>query len=49
MNKWVNIAFLFIIFQRFYEHGGETQVAQDAQLKPSMDIFAVGLALSALF
>lgn len=29
-------------FQRFYEHGGEMQVAQDAPLRPSMDIFAVG-------
>ncbi|KAL6558960.1 hypothetical protein OROMI_019310 [Orobanche minor] len=28
--------------QRFYEHGGEAQVSQDANLKPSMDIFAVG-------
>ncbi|KAG2298448.1 hypothetical protein Bca52824_034920 [Brassica carinata] len=28
--------------ERFYEHGGETNVVQDAQLKPSMDIFAVG-------
>lgn len=29
-------------FQRFYEHGGEMQVAQDAPLRSSMDIFAVG-------
>lgn len=28
--------------QRFYEHGGEMQVAQDAPLRPSMDVFAVG-------
>ncbi|KAL6974474.1 Serine/threonine-protein kinase [Sarracenia purpurea var. burkii] len=35
--------------ERFYEHGGETQVAQDAQLKPSMDIFAVGCVIAELF
>jgi len=29
-------------FQRFYEHGGEMQMAQDTPLKPYMDIFAVG-------
>lgn len=28
--------------QRFYEHGGEMQIAHDAPLRPSMDIFAVG-------
>ncbi|KAJ0105965.1 hypothetical protein Patl1_18690 [Pistacia atlantica] len=36
------IMVLMISFKRFYEHGGEMQVAQDAPLKPSMDIFAVG-------
>lgn len=35
--------------ERFYEHGGEMQVAQDAQLKPSMDIFAVGCVIAELF
>ncbi|KAG7545737.1 HEAT type 2 [Arabidopsis suecica] len=35
--------------ERFYEHGGETQVAQDAPLKPSMDIFAVGCVIAELF
>ncbi|KAJ0091359.1 hypothetical protein Patl1_13370 [Pistacia atlantica] len=34
---------------RFYEHGGEMQVAQDAPLKPSMDIFAVGCVIAELF
>lgn len=33
---------ILLNFQRFYEHGGEMQVAQDAPLRPSMDIFAVG-------
>lgn len=38
-----NMLYLLILkFQRFYEHGGEVQVAQDAPLLPSMDIFAVG-------
>lgn len=36
------INYLLFDRQRFYEHGGEMQVAQDAPLKPSMDIFAVG-------
>lgn len=36
------LAEIAFTLQRFYEHGGETQVAQDAPLKPSMDIFAVG-------
>lgn len=36
--------FLGRCFQRFYEHGGEMQVAQDTPLKPYMDIFAVGWA-----
>ncbi|KAL6558958.1 hypothetical protein OROMI_019308 [Orobanche minor] len=31
--------------QGSYEHGGEAQVSQDANLKPSMDIFAVGCVL----
>lgn len=35
--------------ERFYGHGGETQVAQDAPLKPSMDIFAVGCVVAELF
>lgn len=35
--------------ERFYEHGGETQVAQDAPLKTSMDIFAVGCVIAELF
>ncbi|KAL3535683.1 hypothetical protein ACH5RR_004144 [Cinchona calisaya] len=35
--------------ERFYEHGGEMQVTQDAPLKPSMDIFAVGCVIAELF
>ncbi|XP_059431883.1 serine/threonine-protein kinase VPS15 isoform X2 [Corylus avellana] len=35
--------------ERFYEHGGEMQVAQDATLRPSMDIFAVGCVIAELF
>ncbi|KAA8523187.1 hypothetical protein F0562_009610 [Nyssa sinensis] len=35
--------------ERFYEHGGEMQVAQDAALRPSMDIFAVGCVIAELF
>ncbi|XP_057759581.1 serine/threonine-protein kinase VPS15-like [Arachis stenosperma] len=35
--------------ERFYEHGGEMQVAQDSPLKPSMDIFAVGCVIAELF
>nr|GLL20620.1 phosphoinositide 3-kinase regulatory subunit 4-like [Ipomoea trifida] len=35
--------------ERFYEHGGETHVAQDAPLKLSMDIFAVGCVIAELF
>ncbi|KAI4305247.1 hypothetical protein L6164_028624 [Bauhinia variegata] len=35
--------------ERFYEHGGEMQVAQDATLKPSMDIFSVGCVIAELF
>ncbi|KAF5748532.1 serine/threonine-protein kinase vps15 isoform X1 [Tripterygium wilfordii] len=35
--------------ERFYEHGGDMQVAQDAPLKPSMDIFAVGCVIAELF
>lgn len=35
--------------ERFYEHGGEMQVAQDAPLRPSMDIFAVGCVIAELF
>ncbi|RID77924.1 hypothetical protein BRARA_A00792 [Brassica rapa] len=35
--------------ERFYEHGGETKVAQNAPLKPSMDIFSVGCVIAELF
>ncbi|KAK7272737.1 hypothetical protein RJT34_29543 [Clitoria ternatea] len=35
--------------ERFYEHGGEMQIAQDAPLKPYMDIFAVGCVIAELF
>ncbi|KAL4563875.1 hypothetical protein LXL04_027923 [Taraxacum kok-saghyz] len=35
--------------ERFYEHGGEIQVSQDAPLRPSMDIFAVGCVIAELF
>ncbi|XP_029116329.1 serine/threonine-protein kinase VPS15 isoform X2 [Elaeis guineensis] len=35
--------------ERFYEHGGETQVAPDAPLKPSMDIFSLGCVIAELF
>ncbi|RAL37168.1 hypothetical protein DM860_004090 [Cuscuta australis] len=35
--------------ERFYEHGGEMHVAQDAPLKPSMDIFSVGCVIAELF
>ncbi|XP_019200102.1 PREDICTED: phosphoinositide 3-kinase regulatory subunit 4-like isoform X2 [Ipomoea nil] len=35
--------------ERFYEHGGEMHVAQDAPLKLSMDIFAVGCVIAELF
>ncbi|KAI4380720.1 hypothetical protein MLD38_006881 [Melastoma candidum] len=35
--------------ERFYEHEGGMQVAQDAPLKPSMDIFAVGCVIAELF
>ncbi|XP_068646197.1 serine/threonine-protein kinase VPS15 [Aristolochia californica] len=35
--------------ERFYEHGGEIQVAQDAPLMPFMDIFSVGCVLAELF
>ncbi|KAI3714696.1 hypothetical protein L6452_21655 [Arctium lappa] len=35
--------------ERFYEHGGEIQVAHDAPLRPSMDIFAVGCVIAELF
>ncbi|KAF0931099.1 hypothetical protein E2562_002461 [Oryza meyeriana var. granulata] len=35
--------------ERFYEHGAETQVAADAPLQPSMDIFSVGCVLAELF
>ncbi|GFP86748.1 serine/threonine-protein kinase ppk19 [Phtheirospermum japonicum] len=39
----------YVAPERFYEHGGEAQVAQDALLKPSMDIFAVGCVIAELF
>ncbi|KAK9090955.1 hypothetical protein Sjap_024132 [Stephania japonica] len=32
--------------ERFYEHGGEAQVAQDAPLRPSMDVFSAGVLLN---
>ncbi|KAF5481940.1 hypothetical protein F2P56_002550 [Juglans regia] len=35
--------------ERFYEHGDEMQVAHDAPLRPSMDIFAVGCVIAELF
>ncbi|MQL91350.1 hypothetical protein Taro_023949 [Colocasia esculenta] len=35
--------------ERFYEQGGETQVAPDAPLKPSMDIFSLGCVIAELF
>ncbi|XP_020111935.1 probable serine/threonine-protein kinase vps15 isoform X2 [Ananas comosus] len=35
--------------ERFYEHGGETQVAPDSPLKPSMDIFSLGCVIAELF
>lgn len=40
---------LLFDWQRFYEHGGEVQVAQDALLKPSMDIFSVGWAVGGFY
>ncbi|KAL0426962.1 UNVERIFIED_CONTAM: Serine/threonine-protein kinase VPS15 [Sesamum latifolium] len=39
----------YVAPERFYEHGGEMQVAQDALLKPSMDIFSVGCVIAELF
>ncbi|KAJ7973771.1 Kinase family protein [Quillaja saponaria] len=39
----------YIAPERFYEHGGEMQVAQDAPLRSSMDIFAVGCVIAELF
>ncbi|AQK75788.1 protein kinase family protein / WD-40 repeat family protein [Zea mays] len=35
--------------ERFYESGGESQVAADAPLQPSMDIFSLGCVLAELF
>ncbi|CAH9103061.1 unnamed protein product [Cuscuta epithymum] len=35
--------------ERFYEHGGEIHVAQDAPLKSSMDIFSAGCVIAELF
>ncbi|KAF8388874.1 hypothetical protein HHK36_025555 [Tetracentron sinense] len=35
--------------ERFYEHGGDMQVAPDATLRPSMDIFSVGCVIAELF
>ncbi|KAL6911969.1 hypothetical protein ACP4OV_000774 [Aristida adscensionis] len=35
--------------ERFYEHGSEAQVAADAPLQPSMDIFSLGCVLAELF
>ncbi|EPS67456.1 hypothetical protein M569_07318 [Genlisea aurea] len=39
----------YVAPERFYEHGGESQIAQDAPLKPSMDIFSVGCVIGELF
>ncbi|PIN14329.1 WD40 repeat containing protein kinase [Handroanthus impetiginosus] len=39
----------YVAPERFYEHGGETEMSQDASLKPSMDIFAVGCVIAELF
>ncbi|XP_042498270.1 serine/threonine-protein kinase VPS15 [Macadamia integrifolia] len=39
----------YVAPERFYEHGGETQVAPDAPLKPTMDIFSVGCVIAELF
>ncbi|KAJ6829294.1 phosphoinositide 3-kinase regulatory subunit 4 isoform X2 [Iris pallida] len=35
--------------ERFYDHGSETQVLQDAPLKKSMDIFSLGCVIAELF
>ncbi|KAG6478579.1 serine/threonine-protein kinase VPS15-like [Zingiber officinale] len=35
--------------ERFYDHGGESPVAPDAPLKPSMDIFSMGCVIAELF
>ncbi|CAL9043768.1 unnamed protein product [Musa banksii] len=35
--------------ERFYDHGSESQVAADAPLKPSMDIFSLGCVIAELF
>ncbi|PKA48283.1 putative serine/threonine-protein kinase CCRP1 [Apostasia shenzhenica] len=35
--------------ERFYDHGGEAQIAPDAPLKKSMDIFSVGCVVAELF
>ncbi|XP_074567375.1 serine/threonine-protein kinase VPS15 [Curcuma longa] len=35
--------------ERFYDHGGESPVAPDAPLKPSMDIFSLGCVIAELF
>lgn len=42
LDGYIINVFTTFNFQRFYEHGGEMQVAQDAPLRSSMDIFAVG-------
>ncbi|KAL6519149.1 Serine/threonine-protein kinase [Orobanche gracilis] len=39
----------YVAPERFYEHGGETQLARDPLLKPTMDIFAVGCVIAELF
>ncbi|GJS64958.1 armadillo-like helical domain-containing protein [Tanacetum coccineum] len=41
--------FSFFFDTGFYEHGGEVQVAHDALLRPSMDIFAVRCVIAKLF
>ncbi|XP_020241564.1 phosphoinositide 3-kinase regulatory subunit 4 isoform X2 [Asparagus officinalis] len=35
--------------ERFYDHGGDTQISQDAPLKKSMDIFSLGCVIAELF
>ncbi|XP_072977494.1 serine/threonine-protein kinase VPS15 isoform X1 [Typha angustifolia] len=39
----------YVAPERFYEHGSEAQVAPDAPLKPSMDIFSLGCVIAELF
>ncbi|XP_075509748.1 serine/threonine-protein kinase VPS15-like [Primulina tabacum] len=39
----------YVAPERFYEHGGKMQMAQDAPLTPAMDIFSVGCVIAELF